>query len=58
MLKHTRKMLSVLMADIDLSRPTVRSMHNKGFIEDTATELRNTKAVVVNLINILLEEDE
>ena len=55
--KQTKQMLSALSSGIDLTKPTLDSLHNTSKGDVTAHEIRKVKASVVNLINILLEED-
>ena len=56
MLKTKKEMLSALSSGIDLTKPTFGYLSNYRSI-DTLEEIRNVKAVIVNLINVLLEED-
>ena len=58
MKKRTKEMLSALSSGIDITKPTVRSLHNEGPLLVISKEIRNLKAMVVNLINVLLEEDK
>ena len=58
MTKQTKEMLSALSSGIDLTRPTLDSLHNTSKGDATALEIRNVKDLVVNLINILLEGDK
>ena len=57
MTNQTKEMLSALSSSIDLTKPTLDSMHNTSKGDTTAFEIRKVKASIVNLINILLEED-
>ena len=57
MTKKTKRMLSALSSGINLAKPTLDSIHNTTKGDTTAFEIRQVKALVVNLINVLLEED-
>ncbi len=57
MTKQTKEMLSALTSGIDLTKPNVRSIRGDTTLECTLSEIRTTKADIVNLINILLEEN-
>ena len=56
MTKQTERMLKTLSSGIDLTRPSYSSI-NLVMTVPIEQEVRNLKAVIVNLINILLEED-